>query len=148
MLMMRRRWTLPVGTLTMMFTGLALLFAMLSGYRSGSSIPSLVLAGMAGDFLIARLVGDEARTAWAASACSRPASRRSSGASSSSASRCSRAGSAGSATLWFGVLVTSSALGFMLSLLIFPPFAGPGGEQVPVTATEIPSAVQLEGAHV
>jgi hypothetical protein len=46
-LIMSRRWTLPVGSLTVMFTALALMFAMPSEYRMAYLIPSLVLAGMA-----------------------------------------------------------------------------------------------------
>ena len=53
-LLMRRRWQIPAGSLTIMGTFLALLWPMLSEYREAELIPALVLAGVVGDLLLAR----------------------------------------------------------------------------------------------
>jgi len=135
-LMMSRRWTLPVGSLTVMFTALALMFAMPSEYRMAYLIPSLVLAGMAADFLMLRLVGNQPNSwrlrlfaglvppilwiLWALCiAILGP-------------------GLGWGPTLWVGMLTTSAGLGFMLSLTTYAP-AGPPEEEA-----EVPVAAPLE----
>jgi hypothetical protein len=139
-LLMRRRWTLPVGSLTIMFTSLGLLFAMPSEYRMAGLIPALVLAGLAADVLLVRLVGDQ------------PASWR---------MRLFAGlvppilwalwilciavlgdGVGWGATLWTGMLTTSAGLGFMLSLTTIPP-AGPPPADLP---EPIAAAVEPERA--
>jgi hypothetical protein len=132
-LVMRRRWTLPVGSLTIMFTTLALLFAMPTEYRMAELIPSLVLAGVAADFLMARLVGDRPQSwrirlfaglvppiLWALFfLCIAVLGD----------------GLGWGPTLWVGMLTTSAGLGFMISLTTYPP-AGPPAEdaEAPVEA--------------
>jgi hypothetical protein len=147
-LTMRRRWRLPFGTLTIMFTWLALLFPMLSRYEEWKLAPALILAGVAGDLLFARFDREEGRTRVGRVRFVAAAIPPILWALFFICVALFEGGLGWHATLWFGVLVTSSALGYTLSLLIFPPFSGPVVEQVPATATEIPSAVQLEGAHV
>jgi hypothetical protein len=124
-LIMRRRWTLPVGTLTIMFTALALMFAMPSEYRQAELIPAFVLAGVAADFLMLRLVGAGTEPwrlrlfagllppiLWALwFLCIGVLGD----------------GLGWGATLWVGMLTTSAGLGFMLSLTTVAP-AGPPAE--------------------
>ena len=147
-LTMRRRWRLPFGTLTIMFTWLALLFPMLSRYEEWKLAPALILAGVAGDLLFARFDREEGRTRVGRIRFVAAAIPPILWGLFFICVALFEGGLGWHATLWFGVLVTSAALGYSLSLLIFPPFSGPVVEQVPDTATEIPSAVQLEGAHV
>jgi hypothetical protein len=124
-LLMRRRWTLPVGTLTIMFTALALLFAMPSEYRMAELIPALVIAGVIADVLMLRLVGDRPE-GWRIRLfagvvppilwvlfffCIAVLGD----------------GLGWGATLWTGMLTTSAGLGFMLSLLTAAP-SGPEPE--------------------
>src|SRR6185436_2417944 len=58
-LVMRRRWQIPFGSLTIMFTWLAWQFPLLSQYREWRLAPSLIIAGLIGDVLLARLVGTQ-----------------------------------------------------------------------------------------
>jgi hypothetical protein len=133
MLMLRRRWRVPVGSLTIMCTLLALLFPLLSKYDEAYLIPSLVLAGVAGDFMLHRLTGADGPVQvwrvrlfaglmppvlWALFFICVAVFK----------------GLGWHATLWFGVLVTSGALGYVLSLIIFQPYAGPAVERVPEAA--------------
>jgi hypothetical protein len=144
MLMLRRRWRVPVGSLTIMCTLLALLFPLLSKYREAYLIPSLVLAGVAGDFLLHRLTvapgpvkvwrvrlfaGLMPPILWGLFFICVAVFK----------------GLGWHATLWFGVLVTSGALGYMLSLIIFQPYEGPVVERAPEMPT--PAVVaEPEGA--
>jgi hypothetical protein len=139
-LLMRRRWTLPVGSLTVMFTALALLFAMPSEYRMAELIPALVVAGVIADVLMLRLVGDQPNSwrlrlfaglvppiLWALFFfCIAVLGD----------------GLGWGATLWTGMLTTSAGLGFMLSLLTIPP-SGPPTE---VEEESVPAAVERERA--
>lgn len=134
-LLMRRRWTLPVGTLTIMCTSLGLLFAMLSEYRQAELIPALVLTGIAGDVLLVRLVGNRPETwrmrlfaailpfvLWSLFFLSVAVLGD---------------GLGWGATLWVGVLCSSAMLGFMMSLLTIAPVPAQDVEatlDVPVTA--------------
>jgi hypothetical protein len=52
------------------------------------------------------------------------------------------------ATLWVGVLVTSSALGYALSLAIFPPYLGAPLEEVPDEMPAAAAVAEPEGVHV
>ena len=132
-LVMRRRWTLPVGSLTVMFTALALLFAMPSEYRMAELIPAFVLAGVAADFLMARLVG-AGREPWRL---------RLFAGLVPAILWALWFGSIGllgdglgwGATLWTGMLTTSAGLGVMLSLMTSPP-AGPPEEELAEPVTE------------
>jgi hypothetical protein len=123
-----------------MFTALALLFAMPSEYRMAELIPAFVLAGVAADFLMARLVG-AGREPWRLRlfaglvppilwllwfACIGLLGD----------------GLGWGATLWTGMLTTSAGLGFMISLTTIPP-AGPPEEELPEPVTE---AVERERA--
>ena len=118
-LMMRRRWRIPPGTLTITFTFMALLWAMLSEYREAELIPALVLAGAIGDALLARLGGGVGRirlfaalvplTLWSLFFL---------------CVELFQGGLGWEPTLWFGLLVTTAGLGYAMSLLVFPPYAG------------------------
>ena len=132
-LLLRRRFTLPVGTLTLMFTAMALWFAMLSEYREAYLIPSLVLTGIAGDWLLQRLVGTrEPVETWRL--------RLFAGlvppilwALFFICVAVLGGGLGWGYTLWVGVLCSSAGLSFMLSLLAFAP-TGYAPVQDPVEA--------------
>ena len=118
-LLMRRRWRLPVGTLTITFTFMALLWPMLSEYREAELIPVLVLAGVFGDVLVARLGEGVARIRLFAALLPL--------ALWSLFFLCIalfQGGLGWEPTLWFGLLVTTAGLGFAMSLLVFPPYSG------------------------
>jgi hypothetical protein len=131
LLIMRRRWRIPFGSLTIMFTSLALLFAMLSEYAEWELIPALVLAGISGDLLLARLAGVTGPAPlWRVRlfATLMPVVLW------SLFFLCVELlddGLGWGVTLWFGVLVSSGALGYALSLLVFPPYSGAAVEQLP-----------------
>jgi hypothetical protein len=137
MLMLRRRWRVPVGSLTIMCTTLGLLFPLLSEYREWELAPALILAGVAGDFMLARLAGQPGPV---------PVGRIRLFAALMPVVLWSlfflcvavlEDGLGWHATLWVGVLVTSAGLGYAISLLIFQPFAGQAVEQVPSTPAEM-----------
>ncbi|MEX2283047.1 MAG: hypothetical protein WEE89_11240 [Gemmatimonadota bacterium] len=133
-LVMRRRWQLPFGAMTIMFTWMAWQFPILSAGREWTLAPSLVLAGLVGDVLLASLVGTR-------------------GPMRIGRIRVFSAllpvviwglfllcvamlgdGLAWGATLWTGILTTSAAFGYALSFLVFPPGHGTAVEQVPAAA--------------
>jgi hypothetical protein len=143
---MRRRWRVPVGALTIMCTLLALLFPLLSKYREAELIPSLVLAGVVGDFLLHRLTGAPGPVpVWRV--------RLFAGLMPpvlwSLFFICVAVfdGLGWHATLWVGVLVTSGALGYAMSLIIFQPYLGPAVERAPEAATPVAMA-EPEGVTV
>jgi hypothetical protein len=130
-LMLRRRWRLPAGSLTVMGTFLALLWPMLSEYREAELIPTLVLGGVIGDLLLARLAGSAGPTrvgrvrlfaalmppvVWALFFL---------------CVEFLQDGLGWEPTLWVGLLATTAGLGWAMSLLIFSPFSGAVTEQVP-----------------
>jgi hypothetical protein len=122
-LMMRRRWRIPVGTLTVVFTFWALLWPMLSEYGQAELIPALVLAGVVGDVLLVKLAG-----ASAAVGRIRLFAALLPVALWSLFFLCIQLFQGGlgwEATLWFGLLVTTAGLGYAVSLLVFPPYAAP-----------------------
>jgi hypothetical protein len=140
-LMMRRRWRLPFGTVTIMFTWLALLWPLLSEYREWKLAPALILAGLAADLLFARLDAPDGPT---------PVGRIRIAATAMPpilwglffiCVALFEGGLGWHATLWVGVLVTSAGLGYALSLAVFPPFMGPAAEEVP---DEMPAATVAE----
>jgi hypothetical protein len=142
-LLMRRRWRLPFGSLTIMFTWLALLFPLLSEYREWELAPSLILAGLVGDLLLARLAG-------------RPGPVRVGHVRLFAGLMpvvlwslfflcvaLLEGGLGWGATLWVGILCSSAGVGYALSLLVFPPYMGAAPvEQVP----EAPATVVEAGA--
>jgi hypothetical protein len=131
LLLMRRRWRVPVGTLTVMCTFLALLWPMLTEYRNAELIPALVLAGVAGDAMLARLAGTVGPLRlWRL--------RLFAGLMPvvlwSLFFLCValfQGGLGWGATLWVGVLCSSAGLGYAVSLLVFQPFTGAAVEQAP-----------------
>jgi hypothetical protein len=122
-LLMRRRWRIPAGSLTIMGTFLALLWPMLSEYREAELIPALVLAGVIGDLLLSRLAGETTS----------PTGRIRLFAALLPLALWSlfflcielfQGGLGWEPTLWFGLLVTTAGLGYAVSLLVFPPSSG------------------------
>jgi hypothetical protein len=142
LMLMRRRWRLPLGTVTLLFTTIVLLYEMLSEYHQAYLIPSMVLGGIAGDLLLDRFVGDPPpgelwryRFAFSITPpilwalyflC---------------VALMGPGGLGWSGTLCFGVLVTSGTMTMMLSLLVFQPHIReenapqPGSEQVAADLT-------------
>jgi hypothetical protein len=114
-LLMRRRWRIPVGSITVMFTFLALLWPMLSEYREAELIPALVLAGVVGDVLLARVQRIRLfalllpPALWALFFL---------------CVELFQDGLGWEPTLWVGLLGTTAGLGFAMSLLVFPPYSG------------------------
>jgi hypothetical protein len=113
-----RRWRLPFGTVTFMWSGLGFLFAMIDEYRSWELIPVLILGGLAGDLILHRV--------------SRFASRPSAGRIFAIAAppilwilyfldiAVLGDGLGWEPTIWFGMITTSAGVGFAVSLLAFP----------------------------
>jgi hypothetical protein len=147
-LVMRRRWRLPFGTLTIMFTWLALLFPLLSEYREWKLAPALILAGLAGDLLLARFEEDSRPTRVGRIRFVAGAIPPVLWALFFICVALFEGGLGWHATLWFGVLVTSAAGGYMLSLLIFAPFSGPVIEQVPPEPAAATVVAEPEGVTV
>jgi hypothetical protein len=114
-LLMRRRWQIPAGSLTIMGTFLALLWPMLSEYREAELIPALVLAGIVGDLLLARFGATRIRlfaallppALWAIFFL---------------CIEFLQDGLGWEPTLWVGLLATTAGLGYAMSLLVFPPY--------------------------
>ena len=114
-LLMRRRWRIPAGSLTIMGTFLALLWPMLSEYREAELIPALILAGVAGDLLLARFGATRIRlfalllppVLWALFFL---------------CVELLQDGLGWEPTLWVGLLGTTAGLGYAVSLLVFPPY--------------------------
>lgn len=120
-LLMRRRWRIPAGTLTAMFTMLALLWPMLTEYRNAELIPVLVLAGIAGDLMLARVrirlfAALLPVVLWSLFFL---------------AVELFQDGLGWEATLWVGVLCSAAGLGYAVSLLVYPPYSGTALEQAP-----------------
>jgi hypothetical protein len=114
-LLMRRRWRVPAGSLTIMGTFLALLWPMLSEYREAELIPALILAGVVGDLLLARFGDKRIRlfalllppALWAIFFL---------------CVEFLQDGLGWEPTLWVGLLGTTAGLGYAMSLLVFPPY--------------------------
>ena len=114
-LLMRRRWQIPAGSLTIMGTFLALLWPMLSEYREAELIPALILAGVVGDLLLARFGETRIRlfallmppALWAIFFL---------------CVEFLQDGLGWEPTLWVGLLATTAGLGYAMSLLVFPPY--------------------------
>jgi hypothetical protein len=114
-LLMRRRWQVPAGSLTIMGTFLAVLWPMLSEYREAELIPALVLTGVIGDLLLARLGEKRIRlfalllpiAMWALFFL---------------CIEFFQDGLAWEPTLWVGLLGTTAGVGYAMSLLVFPPY--------------------------
>ena len=130
-LLLRRRWRIPVGSLTIMCTFLALLWPMLSEYREAELIPALVLAGVVGDLLLARLAGAAGPT---------PVGRVRLFAALMPPALWAlfflcveflQDGLGWASTVWVGILATTAGLGWAMSLLVFTPFSGPATEHAP-----------------
>jgi hypothetical protein len=119
-LVMARRFRIPAGSLTITLSFMALLWPMLTEYREADLIPVLVLTGVAGDLLLARLgnrrVGHVRLFAgllpiamWSLFfICT---------------ALFGDGGLGWEATLWFGLLVTTAGIGYAVSLLVFPPYS-------------------------
>jgi hypothetical protein len=132
-LLLRRRWAIPAGSLTVMCTFLALLWPMLSEYREAELIPALVLTGVVGDLMLARLAGKPGPT---------PVGRIRLFAALMPPAMWAlfflcvalfQGGLGWAATLWVGVLATTAGLGWAISMLVFTPFSGAVSEQQVLT---------------
>lgn len=113
-LLLRRRWTLPFGSLTVMGTFMALLWPMLTEYRMAELIPVLTLGGLAGDLLMRHLAGRIRLVAllmppiiWALFFL---------------CVELFADGMGFAPTLWVGLLGTTAGIGYAMSLLVFPPY--------------------------
>jgi hypothetical protein len=114
-LLMRRRWQVPAGSLTIMGAFLAVLWPMLSEYREAELIPALVLTGVIGDLLLARFGATRIRlfalllplVMWALFFL---------------CVEFLQDGLAWEPTLWVGLLGTTAGVGYAMSLLVFPPY--------------------------
>jgi hypothetical protein len=135
-LVMRRRWRLPFGSITIMFTWMAWQFPLLSQYREWEVALSLVLAGIVGDVLLASLVGTRGPM--------RIGRMRVFAALMPAVLwglflLCVAVlgdGIGWETTVWTGVLTTSAGFGYALSFLVFPPYQGTAVEAFPSAATE------------
>jgi len=113
-----RRWRLPLGTVTFMWSALGFLFAMIDEYRSWELIPVLILGGIAGDLILHRV--------------GRFAPRPSAGRIFAIAAppilwalyfldiEVLGDGLGWEPTIWVGMLTSSAGVGFAVSLLAFP----------------------------
>jgi hypothetical protein len=133
---------------TIMFTTIGLLFAMLSEYREAGLIPALVLAGVFADWLLFRLTGGPAPV---------PTWRiRLFGALVPIALwllfflcvALFRGGLGWGPTLWIGVTCTSALLGFGISFLVFAP-PSPATAEMPTPealSAAAPEPIPVAGA--
>jgi hypothetical protein len=119
-LFMQRRWRLPAGTLTIMFGTLAVLISMLSEYRDWELAVPLVIGGVAGDLLLARLAGDEPVRVWKLRVFAAALPIVLWGAFLLCVALLD-GGLGWGPSLWVGVLLTSGGVGYVLSLLAYPP---------------------------
>jgi hypothetical protein len=119
-LLMRRRFRIPAGTLTITLTFMALLWPMLTEYREADLIPVLVLTGVIGDLLLARL-GDGPVGRIRLFAGLLPLAMWS--LFFIDIALFGDGGLGWEATLWFGLLVTTAGIGYAVSLLVFPPYS-------------------------
>ena len=127
-LLMRRRWRIPAGSLTIMLTFLALLWPMLSEYREAELIPALVLDRR--DRRPAARARRLGRRRSAASGCSpRSLPLVDVGLFFLCVALFQRRRLGWEATLWVGLLATTAGLGYAVSLLVFPPYSGPVTER-------------------
>jgi hypothetical protein len=134
LLVMRRRWRLPFGAITIMFTWLAWQFPLLSEYREWKLGLSLVAAGLIGDVLMGALVGRDGPIRVGRirlfSAILPPVLW---GLFMLIVATMG-AGMGWHTTVWTGMITTTAAFGYALSLLIFPPYEGQTAEQLPASA--------------
>jgi hypothetical protein len=123
-LYLRRRWVLPFGSLTLMFTLLGVLFPFFTAFRHIELIFAMIAAGVLIDLLHRALLADDPPTGLRVRAfgllippivwgCWLVAIALASGLGWNE-------------TVWTGVLSTTAGVGFGISLLVFPP-ALPGG---------------------
>jgi hypothetical protein len=125
-LMMRRRWRPPFGSLTVMFTWIALLFPLLSEYREWQLGLSLILSGIVGDILLTGLVGGTENAGVRIGrirlfAALMPVvlwSLYFVGV------ELFKGGLGWNATLWTGALTTTAAFCYTVSLIVFAPLVG------------------------
>jgi hypothetical protein len=132
-LLLRRRWAIPAGSLTLMCTFLALLWPMLSEYREAELIPALVLAGVAGDLLLARFAGKPGPTRVGRVRLFAALMPPAMWALFFLCVELFQDGLGWAATLWVGVLATTAGVGWAMSMLVFTPFSGTVSEQEVLT---------------
>jgi hypothetical protein len=132
-LLMRRRWELPFGSLTVVFTWHAVLYPLLSEYREWQQAVPLILAGILGDLLLAGWVGKSGRATVGRVRAFAAVMPLALWGMFLVSVEVAKGGLGWSPTLWVGVLTTTMGLGYVLSFLVFPPFM-PVDEQVPPAA--------------
>jgi hypothetical protein len=132
-LLLRRRWAIPAGSLTVMCTFLALLWPMLSEYREAELIPALVLTGVVGDLLLARFAGKPGPTPVGRVRLFAALMPPAMWALFFLCVEVLQDGLGWAATLWVGVLATTAGLGWAMSMLVFTPFSGTVSEQQVLT---------------
>jgi DNA-binding transcriptional LysR family regulator len=118
-LYLRRRWVLPFGSLTLMFSLLAVLFPFFTAFRHPEFIAALVAAGLGADLLARWLVSDDPPSTlrlrafgtllppvvWACYLLTIELA----------------SGLGWNATVWTGIISTAAGVGFGISLIVFPP---------------------------
>jgi DNA-binding transcriptional LysR family regulator len=118
-LYLRRRWVLPFGSLTLMFSVLALLFPFFTAFRHPEFIATLVAAGIGADLLARWLVAGDEPSVWRLRlfgtllppvvwACYLLTIELASGLG-------------WNATVWTGIISTTAGVGYGISLIVFPP---------------------------
>ncbi len=129
-LLLLRRWSLPAGSLTLLFSTVAVLSAAMEGFHQGATVVGAVVAGVIADGLVQ----------WLRPAPERLAALRAFAALvpvllwSTYFALLAMAGDLGwPVELWAGVTCTAGLVGFGLALLVAPPplpveaVAGPDG---------------------
>ena len=118
-LYLRRRWVLPLGTLTIMCSLLAVLFPFFTAWRYPEMVAALVAAGIGGDLLARALIAGDPPSririrlfaallpviVWAAFLLTIALA----------------SGLGWNETVWTGILTTTAGVGYGISLIMFPP---------------------------
>jgi hypothetical protein len=118
-LYLRRRWVLPFGSLTLMFSVLAVLFPFFTAFRHPEFIATLVAAGIGVDLLARWLVAEDHPSIWRLRllgtllppvvwACYLLTIELASGLGWNT-------------TVWTGIISTTAGVGYGISLIVFPP---------------------------
>lgn len=132
LLVLVRRWGVPFGTATTLFTGTAVLLAALEEYRTWPLIPAAVVAGVAADAALRVLRPSAARpvafwTTGGVVATLMPAAWFATAALTD--------GIGWVIEMWTGTIVWSGLIGLVLAVLMLPPRSPSAAVDDPVTLT-------------